>query len=550
MAATLVVSYVAILLPIIATEMPTSAPNETSGLCLWNVTSSNTFLNGEWTYDGLYNGHSSYHRHMCYDLYIWYKLSRISGWYISAGTVKEDLSGSYLCCASNASEPKSACDGLWGYDCWDYLDRNYATTARDSPCPSWDCDGISTGLSGNCGGDFDIKVGDNAWSNANGTYFIFFSTWYFSWMCANTLPDGCSSPFETRAKGWFHLEKGQSQIRTWTPNRYPHETKKARITCKPATPIPTYEPTLDPTTNQPSTSLPTTANPTPYVYKKLEFVCKYTDNKDYIATHLSFPEYAQIMADVIMNAIPSFTSQATETDSNQYPWKAQEIIDFIICSVFDTALRYMEESCPSHSIERNGRDEYYAIGTFEIIDDESMSFFINIMKSESFKNLCTEHMNNRLYNETYYTRRLSSSANFEIVSIDVIDPLNVTITTTEEEGDDELLTGGKSEDSKYFTFIMIFIGIVVCILLVGIVWYCYCYRGKANREPGQGPLANELEMLQANINQHGGNNIPLGMDDEGQQVDNIQNESDSDDQLIADNRQQAGNESRTPYVSR
>eukprot|EP01084_Bolivina_argentea_P093649 168394_1 len=145
------------------------------------------------------------------------------------------------------------------------------------------------------------------------------------------------------------------------------------------------------------------------------------------------------MADVLLYSIQFVNYRSpnyNEVEYNQLtPWKRAGIIDFTICRVFNAELIINNIDCPSYS---NGAYDatYIAIGKFGIVANNAINQYKNDViegvTSNMFKNIFAQNMNNRIYNITSkHTRRILSEFKiFEAIHIDVIDPLNFTVSTS------------------------------------------------------------------------------------------------------------------------
>jgi len=248
---------------------------------------------------------------------------------------------------------------------------------------------------------------------------------------------------------------------------------------------PTIEPTVGPTayptiypTEYPTNS---TMHPSmipivpPTDSRTLYFVCKYKDDKEIMMHYLSLSSYAKTMVDSIIRSLQSVSFQPIYYDENNHPlapWKKGGILTFIICNVFDTVLLSSNIECPSY-YDVNGREMsrkkdgiYIAIGVLDIAADHGLSeyqqWLTDLITTQYFRYKFNENMNERLTNITSVRRRILLDYNsFEMIKVEIIDPLNNTLMSV---NDIDIYKINKRD--KHFDIIYVYITIALSVIIV------------------------------------------------------------------------------------
>eukprot|EP01083_Nonionella_stella_P148318 469251_1 len=314
------------------------------------------------------------------------------------------------------------------------------------------------------------------------------------------------------------------------PTEYPTRVPSNSPTQNPAT-VPSLQTTTSTEfpTNNPITFIRTSnapsGSPITAGRRTLYFLCIYEDDKDFVTTYLSLSHYAHIMVDAIVYAMRTLTVQSIY----YHEVGTAGIVNFVICGVFNTELS--NRDCASYSNHASSRKEddnrYIAIGSIVIAADHAINMYqewlIDVMTSDALKDAFTRHMNRKLTNSTANARRLLEYNRFKAVNINVMNPSNDTMTTT----DNELEFGDSHNDTTSNRVTMIII-IIVCVsivivLLISLVWM-RMNRPNNKAEP-KGFEMNQLVVEQRSVAENVTQNIVNG---ESQYED----DADSDEEII------------------
>eukprot|EP01083_Nonionella_stella_P215568 775727_1 len=223
-------------------------------VCLWGRTGSNSFLNGEYIYQGDINGGPWYRKDVDFSssistTYLW----RYNTKYYFTDDPPGTLSSyQYLAkCMISTSNPFD-CNLNWRIASETTNDINLYS--QYAPCPQWDCDEIISSQSyALCNGPFDIHIGSNVWRNTANTRYWYFHPIYFMWVCASTYSLGSDGIYWAYTeRKWIELSNNSSivNLNFQTPMAESHQIECVKSTVNPTsqpTQIPTNIPTISPT---------------------------------------------------------------------------------------------------------------------------------------------------------------------------------------------------------------------------------------------------------------------------------------------------------------
>ena len=187
-------------------------------------------------------------------------------------------------------------------------------------------------------------------------------------------------------------------------------------------------------------------------------------------------------------------------------------------------------------------DEYVAIGTFGIISNEKLNEYqkklTEILVSDDFRVTFTKKMNDEIGNNTATARRLLDYNHFEAVTIEVIDPLNHTLTR-----DDNLSGVDSNNGGITIIIIVIVVSVVILVIIIGIIMVLRNKKRKINEKMGQTIEGFEGHHMEGNVEMEQANNNEEGIqdaltqnppNDQREEVDDelIQNVINSDESLV------------------
>eukprot|EP01083_Nonionella_stella_P177361 623127_1 len=163
---------------------------QTQDVCFWGRSAStNAFLNGHYSYNGIHNGRPYYTKSltgsscsMSSQLYLYF-----SG---SMWAFTDTLGGTTFWARCHSSgDPTITCTNQWLVPT--EIDPNVYLSYGS--CPEWNCDEIITTLSHPCQGSF-TKQGANTWYDNDTAHYWFFAEGFFDWVCAPSITyDPCGS---------------------------------------------------------------------------------------------------------------------------------------------------------------------------------------------------------------------------------------------------------------------------------------------------------------------------------------------------------------------
>eukprot|EP01083_Nonionella_stella_P017205 48101_1 len=302
---------------------------------------------------------------------------------------------------------------------------------------------------------------------------------------------------------------------THNPTLIPTSYPTAYPTSQPTTP-PTRTPTLQPTqhptrstaqpTNNPTseetlfpsnnpTTIPPTESPT-FQYNDLHLICFYNDDEmtEYMK-FITLLEYAQIMQNAFLSSIEAVTYRSVHYDEgeiNKYaPWRRAGISRCVFCNVLNIGVG---DDCPIYDdIIHNSRikSEYSAIGVLNIVADHAMDeyrdYLIDIITSDTLKDVFTQNMNTAL--DGIHSRRrylLSSQPQqvFQITEIKVVDELNYVQSTQNAQNEQE---HNQNTDATQLMFTIGGVILAVSVMIGAVIFvYCYyCKKRRVRQEPEQ-----------------------------------------------------------------
>eukprot|EP01084_Bolivina_argentea_P055974 102514_1 len=247
------------------------------------------------------------------------------------------------------------------------------------------------------------------------------------------------------------------------------------------------------------------------------------------------------MANAVLMSMHSITNHST----NYTEWTRAGILNFDICAVFNDIELNGNDNCPLYqSFDSDRKSKYKAIATFGIITDQSLNkyknYLMTTMMTDNFMNVFQSNMNNALNDEINLTQQrrrilLDKNDNFEVISIEIIDPLNVTKNT---EYDDSQIS--KRENNYDETIILLIIIILSTLCLIVFVVIFVYYKKSKNKQMNlgkEGEIDQQIEMNQGEERQkqdiEGNANGMTGKHDADDLVVNAMIKQNDDDEIVA-----------------
>eukprot|EP01083_Nonionella_stella_P302236 1041292_1 len=294
---------------------------------------------------------------------------------------------------------------------------------------------------------------------------------------------------------------------TRMPSVNPSTSPSNVPTSSPITIFPSSNPTISPTTLSPTLS-PSSMR------LDLFLICKYVDKPiTFYTIYITLSRYAEIMVDAVFTSIKSVTYHAIDYEDNeswQYAeWNKAGIRDFKMCKIFNNV--QLTDHCVSyddllHDSSEDSEDtdgEYTAVATFGIVSDQALdayqSYISNQLMSNAFRQAFEWNMNQALNDETNANQRrrilLDDTVNFEVVSIRIVDPMDITTT----EYDDSNSFGNDNDAGR--TTIILIVTLVSIVLLVAAVAILMHYRNAKKRngeKEEEGKIDKAIQMKELN----------------------------------------------------
>eukprot|EP01083_Nonionella_stella_P201636 737479_1 len=203
--------------------------------------------------------------------------------------------------------------------------------------------------------------------------------------------------------------------------------------------------------------------------RKLHFVCRYQDDKEFVIKYLSLVKYAQTMMESITQSMEAASVQPFYYDQTQNNplavWNRAGVSEFVICNVFNSVL---DVDCPSYLYSLHD-NKYISVGVFQITADEELTqykhWLIGMFESNYFTVVFAQMFNENLNKQTMQSRRLPEYDSFNVITIQIIDPLNYSMSTSTTDNDDD-------DDGPFQHINIETVTIIVCVLIALIIIIC------------------------------------------------------------------------------
>eukprot|EP01083_Nonionella_stella_P311287 1109462_1 len=225
---------------------------QNTSVCVWGRdTTPNTAINGEFLYQGIFNGGPWYKK--VYGTDTRYLFKGDTRYFISADEPEIGPSA-HAHCATSTVYPHE-CDQWTVYSSSNGWEVDPDVFCEMGPCAEWDCDQIITNINyEGCNETFSVKLGANVWANMKQDRFFYFNYIGFNWICNQevTYKKGTSTAlvFAESTRQWIDTSMGNTvDIHFTTPFDQIQEIQCLQHqTREPTQPTvaPTFIPTLSP----------------------------------------------------------------------------------------------------------------------------------------------------------------------------------------------------------------------------------------------------------------------------------------------------------------
>eukprot|EP01083_Nonionella_stella_P253579 872415_1 len=314
-----------------------------------------------------------------------------------------------------------------------------------------------------------------------------------------------------------------SAIPTYTPTLDPSKLPSHFPTNTPVIHTTATAPTKHTTSIQPSsnpTISPTTLVPT-FTPTSMRFglflICKYMDKPTtFYTVYITLSQYAEIMVDTILTSLESVTYHSTDYEDNdiwQYAeWTKAGIVDFKMCKIFNHV--DLTDQCMSYDhyddiLQREDSSdddgEYTAIAAFGVVSDQELhayqAYIASQLMSNAFQKAFELNMNKALDDQINANQRrrmtrrnlLDDTLNFQVISIQIIDPMDVA--TTEY---DDSKSFGKDNVGSTIIILIVALALVVVLVVLGAVFMYYRNGKKKNDEQEEDKINEAIQMKELN----------------------------------------------------